>query len=170
MVFDNPLKPTLDNPTICQDAMRIILASARAVQKAQLLDVADGVSNPKPRLVTLSTTGISSTRDLPCLMKPMYHWMLKVPHDDKHVMETLIKGEMAKPLADRGIDNFVIVRPSLLTDGKGDGLHKIKAGTAENPAVGYVICRNDVGAWLFENLVRGFYGETYVGQIVTITA
>lgn len=160
MVFDNPLKPTLDNPTVCQDAIRTILAAARPLER-------------KPMLITLSTTGISSKkRDLPCAMIPMYNWMLKAPHADKKVMESLVLEEMEKPVADRAIENWVIVRPSLLTDGKGDGLDKVKVGVEEKPAVGYTISRNDVGLWMFERLVRSPLRQDnpYLGQIVTITS
>ena len=65
-------------------------------------------------------------------------------------------------------DHSVIVRPSLLTNGKARGGKKIRVGTEEKPAVGYTISREDVGLWVFENLLKGD-GETYVGQKVTIT-
>lgn len=72
--------------------------------------------------------------------------------------------------AQRGIDNYIIVRPSFLTEGKGDGLAKIKVGTDAEPAVGYVIARNDVSAWLFQNAVRHGLNEEnpYLGKIVTL--
>ncbi|PYH94521.1 hypothetical protein BO71DRAFT_353148 [Aspergillus ellipticus CBS 707.79] len=154
------LKPTLDNPTICQDGTRTILTAARACQ-------------PPPRFVTLSTTGITQEekRDLPVLMMPMYHWMLKVPHADKKVMEELIFAEMRKPVQERAIQDFMMIRPSLLTDGTGDGLHKIRTGTEAQPAVGYVIARYDVGRWLFGNVVEkaGQPDAPYWGQRVSIT-
>lgn len=157
MRFNNPLKPTLDHPTICQDAVRTILAAARQLER-------------KPTLVVLSTTGISDKkRDLPVAMMPLYHWLLKVPHDDKKAMETLIFQDMTLPDTQRAIENYIIVRPSLLTDGD-DGIDKVRAGTEDKPAVGYVISRNDVGNWLFENLVRPHsHQNPYLGQVVTIT-
>lgn len=66
-------------------------------------------------------------------------------------------------------DRFVIVRPSLLTNGKALGGTKIRVGTEERPAVGYTISREDVGRWVFENLVRGDQGPGYVGKKVIIT-
>ena len=65
-------------------------------------------------------------------------------------------------------DRFVIVRPSLLTNGKAHGGAKIRVGTEEQPAVGYTISREDVGLWMFEILVQGD-GARYVGQKVIIT-
>lgn len=78
-------------------------------------------------------------------MIPMYHWMPKVPHEDMKIMEMLIQGEMAKPVGEHGIDEYTIVRPSLLTEGKGDGPKKIKAGVEDKPAAGYAIARG--GCW-----------------------
>lgn len=160
--FDNPLKPTLDNPTICQDAVRTILTAAR--EAASSSD-----SDRKPTLIVLSTTGISDKRDLPFAMMPMYYWMLKVPHEDKKAMEALIRDEMAKPIEERGISEYTIVRPSLLTEGEGDGLAKIKAGVEDKPAVGYAIAREDVGRWMFEVLVKPGMGSLYLSKVVSIT-
>ncbi|PWY96133.1 hypothetical protein BO94DRAFT_529545 [Aspergillus sclerotioniger CBS 115572] len=154
--FDCVFKPTLDNPTVCQDATRTILAAAQS-------------SSRKPRLVAISTTGLSNKRDIPVMMMPLYHWLLKVPHEDKKVMEGQIVAEMEKPVAERAIDNYLLVRPSLLVDGNGDGLAKIKTGTDTNPAIGYVICRRDVGLWIFENAIRRASDSPSWGQIVTLT-
>lgn len=74
---------------------------------------------------------------------------------------------MEKAIGDQ-TDNFVIVRPSLLTNGKAQGGGKIRVGTEGEPVVGYVISREDVGLWMFENLVQGD-GARYVGQKVIIT-
>ncbi len=66
-------------------------------------------------------------------------------------------------------DRFVVVRPSLLTNGKAGGGRKVRVGTEERPVVGYMISREDVGVWIFENLVVGGGGEGFVGQKVNIT-
>lgn len=65
-------------------------------------------------------------------------------------------------------DWFVIVRPSLLTNGKAVGVERVRTGTEERPAVGWVISREEVGLWMFEELVRG-EGGRWVGQKVTVT-
>lgn len=65
-------------------------------------------------------------------------------------------------------DRFVIVRPSFLTNGKAQGGEKVRVGTEEKPAVGYMISREEVGLWMFENLVQGD-GAAFVGQKVIIT-
>ena len=81
--FENPLQSCLDNPTICQDATRAILTAATQEPP---------VSDNKPVLIVISTTGISQHgRDVPLVMLPLYHWALKVPHGDKAGMERLIR-------------------------------------------------------------------------------
>lgn len=159
LLFSNPLSPTLDNPTICQDAMRTIITAVDEVNRS-------AEQQKKPLLIALSTTGISDIqRDLPIAMIPMYHWMLKVPHEDKKAMEKII--------IDNGKDilgGHVIVRPSLLTDGASVGdLSKIRVGVEKSPAVGYTISREDVGRWVFEYLVKTSGKSPYNGEVVTIT-
>ncbi|KAA8651636.1 hypothetical protein EYZ11_004888 [Aspergillus tanneri] len=147
--FDNPLRPTLDNPHICQEAMRAILDATRTVGARTATP-----SDRKPHLVVVSTTGISRTRDIPLAMIPLYHWLLKVPHEDKKVMETLVRQETEKDDPDRAISDYTIVRPSLLTDGEQQGVEKLRVGDDSHPAVGYVISRADVGGWMFASLVQ----------------
>lgn len=156
--FEYGIKATLDNPTICQDGVRTILSAARSCPQ-------------KPRIVIISTTGLSDTRDVPLLMLPLYHWLLKVPHEDKKVMEKLVETEMQKPEEERAIDGYLMVRPSLLVNGDGDGLSKIKTGTDEKPAVGYYISRRDVGLWIFERIIHqaSLTEGQYWGQKVSLT-
>ncbi len=66
------------------------------------------------------------------------------------------------------IGNFVIVRPSLLTNGKAEGGSKLRVGTDKKPAVGYTVSRDDVGFWMFENLVQGDNSEL-LGKAPSIT-
>lgn len=162
----NPLSPvTLANPTICQDAIGNILTALRGSPLPP---------REKPLLVALSSTGISSRRrDLPVAMVPFYHYLGAVPHKDKKVMEDVIVAEMAKPAGERAIENFVIIRPSLLTDGKRLGMEKVRVGEeseeAVKPAVGYTISREDVGGWIFEELVNGDGAKRFAGKMVSLT-
>ena len=67
-------------------------------------------------------------------------------------------------------DRFVIVRPSLLVGGAGRGGGGVRVGREDCPAVGYWICRDDVGGWVFENLLRGDADEGgFVGVRVSLT-
>ena len=87
-------------------------------------------------------------------------------------MENRLLAEMAKPADQRAIGNFVVVRPSLLTDSARLGADKVRVGeeTEEEakPAVGYTISREDVGGWMFEKIVKGDR-QKYAGKMVTIT-
>ena len=106
-------------------------------------------------------------------MIPLYHWMLAVPHKDKKAMEDLLLAEMAKPVQERAIEDFVIIRPSLLTDGKRLGTEKVRVGEegkeTAKPAVGYTISRDDVGGWIFDEIVKGAGGKKFGGKMVSIT-
>ncbi|GMF72850.1 unnamed protein product [Aspergillus oryzae] len=159
-VFTNPLRPRLDNPTICQDAVRTILAASRAL-------------GAKPVLIAISSVGLTTKkRDWPIALAPLNYWLLREPHADKKVMEETIFEEMSKPDEDRAIRDYTLVRPSWFTNGEGVGLGKIRAGTEMNPAVGYTICRNDVGLWIFENFLRRplQLDNPYLGRPISITA
>lgn len=85
-------------------------------------------------------------------------------------MEALLLAEMAKSADEQAIENFVVVRPSMLTDGPRLGTGKVRVGEeSKKPAVGYTISRDDVGGWLFDEIVKGDGREKYVGQMVSIT-
>lgn len=145
--------PTGPEITICTTAADNVLSALPSLPAP--------ASGLKPLFIALSTTGISDgPRDVPLLFAPLYHWFLANPHRDKKSMERRI-GELT--------DRFVVVRPSLLTNGKAGGGRKVRVGTEERPVVGYMISREDVGVWIFENLVVGGGGEGFVGQKVNIT-
>ncbi|KAK1148582.1 hypothetical protein N8T08_009589 [Aspergillus melleus] len=167
--FDNPLRPTLDNPTICQDAVRGVLDACRALQSSGSGSGSTTATTKvtKPYLTVVSTTGIATKRDIPIAMIPLYHWLLKVPHDDKRVMEETIREEMGR--GDCVLRGYTIVRPSLLTSGEGVGTGKIRFGVDDDAAIGYTISRRDVGGWMFERVVEADGGE-FVGRVVSLTA
>lgn len=167
----NPLRPSLDDPTICQDAIATVLSALRAKAAA-----GGGGRGTKPFLAALSTTGISAQkRDVPLAMIPMYHWLLAVPHKDKKEMETLIQAEVAKPADQRVIQDFLTVRPSFLTNGERRGTDKLRVGKEDaaeaKPVVGYTISREDVGGWLFDEVVNGGSKrrDRWTGKKITIT-
>lgn len=68
------------------------------------------------------------------------------------------------------IDNFVITRASLLTNGPALGKDTIRAGTEKKPAVGYTISRDDVGGWIFERYIdSGEERAKWLGEKAIIT-
>jgi NAD(P)-dependent dehydrogenase (short-subunit alcohol dehydrogenase family) len=180
------IKPvTLDNPNICTQAAEAILESLRHLSENAQPTVNSTSTGGKPVFVGISTTGISTRkRDVPIAFLPLYRWLLAVPHDDKAEMERLVSEapSVAMSSATPLLQDFVVVRASLLTDGPPKGVDVIRAGweyaansssrahvqaTSPGPAVGYTISRSDVGLWIMENLVKGT-GE-WNGRLVTIT-
>jgi hypothetical protein len=145
---------------VCEKGMVALLTALNTVRT-------QNNATGRPRLVALSSTGISPLgRDLPLLMMPLYA-ALKVPHADKKKLEekTVASGE-----------EWTIVRPSLLTDGKESGSEKVRVGV-EDPVGkkvevverGYTISREDVGKWIFEKVVEGGDRGRYVGKAVSLT-
>ena len=152
--------------------MSVVLDALRELSKPS----AKGETAIRPLLTAISTTGLSPTRDVPWLMMPLYHWMLAVPHADKREMEQLVQKAKVEGL----VRDFVILRPSLLVDGQRQGLQKVRVGwevegdseknpdRANGPAVGYTISREDVGGFIFDEIISQS-GLKYGGKKVSIT-
>ncbi|KAF4990232.1 hypothetical protein FGRMN_8592 [Fusarium graminum] len=149
-------KLTIDDPNCCRVGMTTLLAALAQVR-------GQGASG-KPRITVFSTTGMSDFgRDYPLLLYPIYAIALKVPHEDKKIMET--------SLVDSGED-FTVVRASLLVDGETEttvrvGVEDPKSGR-ESLEIGYTISREDSGRWLAENLLIIKKPE-FVNKIISIT-
>ncbi|KAK4053995.1 hypothetical protein OIO90_003640 [Microbotryomycetes sp. JL221] len=163
---------TLTDPTICADSMKTLLQVISQIPTIEPLTIS-----------VISTTGISSTtQDVPGMMKPLYKYGLHIPHQDKQEMERLLTCFSLKKL------NWIIVRPSLLTDStpvkpqSSCPTQKVKPikvgweGSTQGPAVGYSISRDDVGKWLFETLIEpttvtqhGHVNSEWFGRKVSIT-
>jgi hypothetical protein len=148
---------TIDDTEVCRKGMTTLL---KALEK-----VRNGGITGRPLISAVSTTGISShTRDVPLLFVPLYHVMLKVPHVDKKIMEDTLTSSG---------ERFVVVRPSLLVDGENPN-KKIRVGVEDpikgvkSKEVGYTISREDVGRWMFEQLVVKD-GEGFEGKMVSVT-
>jgi hypothetical protein len=167
------LKPTIEDPTICADTMTTLFKSLTAIRE----------SNPsrykKPLLVGISTTGISEYgRDLPRVMVPVYNILASVPHEDKKLMEKMIKTEGGKEGS--LLSGWIIVRPSFMSLGtKEIGWQKLKVGVEENgkpmpkSSWGWTISRVDVGQWIYGALVQdkeGVMRGRYLNKCVGITA
>lgn len=156
----NARKFALEDPTVCQTAMRTLLST---------LDSLVGAGHGAyPRIAAVSSTGISDKgRDFPLLIAPLYHIMLPGPHADKKEMEKALRGGRAR--------EWTLVRPTLLKDGVNNpskgirvGVEDLEAGVLESLEMGYSITRDDVGKWIFENLVQKD-GKEYVRKAVSLT-
>ncbi|CAO3597804.1 unnamed protein product [Absidia cylindrospora] len=140
-------------PNVCEKGIQV------------LLDVIGSIDDParRPRrLVAVSTTGAMDGGEVPFLFRPLYHLALAEPHKDKKALEEHITStapSLTPPL------DYVIVRPSLLTNGALTGHYR--ADTKR--VVGYTISRSDVGHFLLEQCLDDETVKKWVNQYVVVT-
>lgn len=75
------------------------------------------------------------------------------------------------------LGGFVGIRPSFLTNSDAKGVSGVKVGVedakgVESLAVGYTVAREDVGNWIFEEVLKGQKGAKggmYENRFVTLT-
>ena len=155
---------TMRTNTICGIASSNILSALALLQPS-----------PKPLVLVLSTTGVSSgPRDVPLAFYPFYKTLLINPHKDKIAMEKTLTDAIANAHSpetetETWIRGFVIVRASLLTNGPALGKAKVRVGSEAKPAVGYTISREDVGQWVFENVIWDESRDQWAGEKVSLT-
>ena len=149
-------KLTIDDSQVCRKGMATLLDALAQLRSSGLTG--------QPHIVVCSTTGMSHFgRDLPYAMMPLYHILLKVPHEDKRVMEDR--------LVESG-EAFTLIHASWLVDGETSkqirvGIEDPKTGR-ESKAIGYTISREDAGKWVADNLVLRL-DRKYVNKIVMVT-
>lgn len=152
---------TLQDTRVCETAMSVLLQALGELLVS---------GQPKPDVVAVSTTGISSgPRDVPWLYYAAYHWLLHVPHVDKKAMEDLLWAETKRRRSERATRGFVIVRPTILSGGEA-GVDSVRWGGEGSPVLGYTVGRKDVGEWIFEKVVQGDEDvKVAVGRDVAVT-
>ncbi|KFZ03986.1 hypothetical protein V502_10501 [Pseudogymnoascus sp. VKM F-4520 (FW-2644)] len=163
--FGRFMVPSIDDPLVCSSSMTALLSAVRALRPST-----------KPTVVAISSTGISNFgRDIPVAMVPLYHWLLAVPHADKKAMEVAISDDVKS--SSPALGGFVGIRPSFLTNSDAKGVAGVKVGVegekgVESLAVGYTVAREDVGNWIFEEVLKGEKGAKggkYENRFVTLT-
>ncbi|KFZ12299.1 hypothetical protein V501_04294 [Pseudogymnoascus sp. VKM F-4519 (FW-2642)] len=156
--------PSIDDPVVCSTSMAALISAVRTLR-----------APTKPIVVGISSTGISNFgRDIPVAMVPLYHWLLAVPHKDKKEMEVAMSDDVNS--ASPAFGGFIGIRPSLLTSGAAKGVAALKVGVErakgfESMAIGYTISREDVGNWIFEEVLKGDKGKVgrYENSFATLT-
>ncbi|MCJ1282208.1 hypothetical protein MMC26_001531 [Xylographa opegraphella] len=143
--------------TICRDGVPNILEAVASLQ-----------SPTPPFLAVISTTGIShGRRDVPLAFVPIYRVALASPHEDKRLMEDAVRKAASGTRDGRAlISGYTIVRPSLLVDWKEGA--KLRVGTEEEPTLGYTVSRQNVGRWIYEDVIAEGGGK-WSGKAVTLT-
>lgn len=149
-------KMGFDDPEVCRKGMATLLEALAELRRSG--------ATGSPHIIACSTTGLSRFgRDIPLAMIPLYHVVLKIPHEDKVSMEDRLVASQ---------ESYTIVRPSALTNGESTkeirvGIEDPKAGR-DSTAIGYRISREDTGKWIAENLVLRRDAK-YVNKIASIT-
>ncbi|KAI0185498.1 hypothetical protein EV127DRAFT_412085 [Xylaria flabelliformis] len=148
---------SIDDPQVCRKGMAVLLEALATLRR-------DGAVG-RPYIIACSTTGLSKFgRDIPLAMIPLYHVLLKVPHEDKIIME--------EKLVSSGED-FTILRPSLMVSEEETkktvrvGIEDPKTGR-KSVAIGYTITKGDVGRWVAKTLVMQKPAE-YSNKIAMLT-
>ena len=150
---------------------------------------------PQPRIVAVSSIGLTkrSHASLPLLIKPLYGHALSMPHRDKLGVERVIThcaGLLWDPSEEEPTDDLMgagwrerhglpgsgeleqvlIVRPALLTDGeckadkKKEGREPYRA--SEEELGGYTVSRKDVGHFIFKAVTSDW--SKYGGKIINV--
>lgn len=132
------------NPGLCRDTITVVL---------KVMDELAETERPK-RIVVLSTTGLDNMSEVPYLLRPLYR-LLHAPHQDKKNLEALLQAE------NTSVQDWIIVRPTLLTDGALKAKYKAKVGIS-----GYTISRQDVGHFLLNQCIEP---DTWSKKKVVVT-
>ncbi|KAK2037466.1 NAD(P)-binding protein [Colletotrichum somersetense] len=153
-------KMNFEDVHVCEKGMVILLDALGKLRAEKRV-------SGNPCILALSTTGISKfARDTPFIIAPLYKGLLHVPHEDKRAMEELLFASN---------ESWTVVRPSLLTNGKEQPSSAVRVGIedpvkgVEQLAIGYTISREDVGRWIFENVLQKDGNNEFVRKVVTIT-
>ncbi|KAG1742657.1 uncharacterized protein EDB91DRAFT_289092 [Suillus paluster] len=158
-----------------------------------LLNVLETLPSPHPKIITISSAGLTraSHKSLPLPLKPLYNYLLTVPHRDKCGAEEVVAygtgwewdardspGEeiMGADWINRvpspgELKSIVVVRPALLTDGecraevngKGSLAFRAKEGDVD---CGWTVSRRDVAYFVVEGVVK--HWEEWEGRRVSI--
>lgn len=165
----------LEDSTVCATSMAAMLAA---------IDVLAGPTSPIPRIVAVSSTGLSRFgRDVPLAFVPLYRVALAAPHRDKEKMERLLvhgldgKNDDTAAAAAGARPEFTIIRGSFyVAEDESRRKKPVRVGIEdpvkgiESKAVGYTISREAIGRWIFANLLEDdALSKQYSGKVVTLT-
>ncbi|KAF9648443.1 hypothetical protein BDM02DRAFT_3096423 [Thelephora ganbajun] len=154
----------------------------------------------EPKFIFVSSTGLTkaSHEHLPILLKPLYSWLLKPPHVDKLGLERILHHAAGKPWADPepeadimnggvgggvewqsrpglpaagSLNDWIIVRPALLTSGKCEADKTDKKGKPYkiiegDSYKGYTISRADVAHFIAEEAI--LHWDQWKGKILAV--
>lgn len=162
----------MNPPNLCTAS---IINTQRAIAQA---------GSPVPKTIVVSSTGLTrqSKAVLPWLFRPLYGWLLHLPHEDKKGLEVVIFHGLGKPYeqgetpnetilpagwkeslpAEGWAKHSVIIRSAWLTDGEATGVYRGRVGDFKV----WTISRKDVAHLITEELLANW--DKYEGNIVTV--
>lgn len=157
----------MDNPRITEQFSNALITALQEIY-AERKDI-----NTRPVVLAISTTGLDAPhggkQDVPFGLRTFYYYVLKEPHRDKHMMEQLLTDASKNQVLFQGL---VIARPTLLTSSgiiQPGAKKTVKAGTELEPVTGYLIAREDVGRWIWENILSSSdRGKKWYGRKVSL--
>ncbi|KAI9303785.1 hypothetical protein BJ944DRAFT_267828 [Cunninghamella echinulata] len=135
-------------PELCQRTIQVLIDAIQSIE--------DPSQRPK-RLVAVTTTGAVEHKEVPLLFKPLYHLALHAPHEDKKEME-------ARIVKSCPID-WIIVRPSLLTNGELTGQYR----SSDSTITGYTISRQDIGHFLLHQCLDDENAKQWIKKYAVVT-
>ena len=181
-----------DNPYMASSCTHALLSAWSQLRSENLEAVKDA------KLITVTSNGFTkkSYNALPFILRPFYKYILAIPRQDKRATEHLISQcatnsesyecdaeevaelEKAGALApnwkeslsqDKWLD-AVVVRPSILTDGKSlceiQGAKAIRTGP-EDLCGTWNVSRRDVGWFIARMVVKDY--NTWNGRAITVS-
>jgi len=130
-------------------------------------------TSPQPRIIALSSMGLTRTSHaaLPLFLKPVYGYLLSVPHKDKVGVERVIShcagwiwdtkndGEPGDDImgsdwtnqeglpAAGSLKRVLVIRPALLTDGECVADKDRTGGTKGKGKEAYRVSERELGGW-----------------------
>ncbi|KIJ59180.1 hypothetical protein HYDPIDRAFT_101173 [Hydnomerulius pinastri MD-312] len=159
-----------------------------------LINCLETLPSPAPKIITISSTGLThaSHQKLPLLLKPIYGYLLAVPHRDKCGAEEVVAhsaGWSWDAQDSPGVDilgsnwkagipipgelkKIVVVRPAMLTDGecradqqssKRKKAYRVNEGDVDSS---WTVSRKDVAHFLVEGVVKNW--DEWEGKTVSI--
>ncbi|EAU88922.1 hypothetical protein CC1G_10568 [Coprinopsis cinerea okayama7 len=142
----------------------------------------------QPRIIAISSTGVTKASHdaLPFALKPMYSYLLKVPHQDKIGAERLVahcagwewtSGEPAVEIMGGSdwknreglpkpgeLKKILVIRPALLTDGECKCVYRVSTGEVG----GWTVSRKDVAHFLVDAVLKEERWKEFENKIASI--
>ncbi|KAI0934917.1 hypothetical protein AcV5_006607 [Taiwanofungus camphoratus] len=177
----------IDPPNLCTKSLLNVLSTVPAALRDPIT---------QPRFITISSIGLTraSHDALPLALKPMYGYLLRVPHLDKVGAERIVAHCAGRTWTDEEpqeeiigrdwkdtpgllgpgeLKHVVVVRPALLTDGacKADKVDKASKKPPYRAADGelgdgYTVSRRDIAHFLVEGVLLNW--DQWEGKCVSV--